>query len=149
MNEQAFRIMGLHNKIERNINLCIKLKALAFVCLFFSFCYLSGAKSIASLEKSHIIAANIVWIVSVLVLIGIFLKDLSCIKSNKANELEIYRLEVEDLNTKKEIAKITGEVLPDYIYDKKIAIPDETISSPIVFYGILIGIDVVIRLFCL
>lgn len=115
----------------------------------FSFCYLSGAKSIASIDKSHIIAANIVWIISVLVLIGIYLNDLSCIKSNKASEFEIYRLEVEDLNTKKEVAIITGEALPDYMYDKKIDIPDETISSPVLYYGILIGIDIIIRLFCL
>ncbi|MGN0318001.1 MAG: hypothetical protein ACI4E1_08740 [Lachnospira sp.] len=84
-----------------------------------------------------------------MVLIGIYLNDLSCIKSNKASEFEIYRLEVEDLNTKKEVAIITGEALPDYMYDKKIEIPDETISSPVLYYGILIGIDIIIRLFCL
>ena len=39
--------------------------------------------------------------------------DCNLIKGNKALEFDIYRLEVEDLNDKKEIAEITGEVLSD------------------------------------
>ena len=61
-------------------------------------------------------------------------------------EFEIYRLEVEDLNDKKEIAEITGEVLSDYLLNKQIDMPDEKISLPILYYFILAGIDIIIRI---
>lgn len=89
---------------------------------------------------------NLVWIISIIALIGIYLKDSQSIKSNKAAEIEIYRLEAEDLKTKKEVARITGNKL-DYMYDKQINVPDETISLPVVYYGILIGIDIIIRIY--
>lgn len=88
-----------------------------------------------------------VCIVSILVLVGIYLKDVQGIKSNKAVEFEIYRLQVEDLNTKREVARITGSGLPDYKYDKQIDVPDGTIYLPIVYYGILVGIDIIIRIY--
>ena len=81
---------------------------LAGVCLVFSLCYCFGSVQIESLDKSQIVATNLVWIVSILVLVGIYLKDVQGIKSNKAVEFEIYRLQVEDLNTKREVARITG-----------------------------------------
>ena len=80
-------------------------------------------------------------------LVGIYLKDVQGIKSNKAVDFEIYRLQVEDLNTKREVARITGSGLPDYKYDKQIDVPDGTIYLPIVYYGILVGIDIIIRIY--
>lgn len=147
MNERAFRIMGLHTKIERNKKLSSTCKILAFVCLFFSFFYCFGSVQIGSLDKPQRVATNLVWIVSILVLVGIYLKDWQCIKSNKKAEFEIYRLEVEDINSKKEIARITGEALPDYIYDKKVDMPDEKLSLPLVYYGTLVGIHIIIRIY--
>ena len=149
MNENALKIMGLHMRIERNKKLSSTLKVLAFVCLFFSFCYCAGSVSIEHLDKSEGIATNLVWIASIFVLVGIYLKDSQCIKSNKEIEFEIYRLEVEDLNTKKEVARITGSVLPNYMYDKQIEAPNWTISLPVVYYGMLIGIDIIIRIWLL
>ena len=142
MNEYVFRIMGLENKIEKNKSLSKKLKALAAVCLFFSFCYCYGSANIKNLDRSEGIATNVVWIVSIIALVGIFLKDSQCIKTNKATKFDIYRLEVEELNTKKEVARITGNGLPDYMYDKQIEAPNGTISLPVVYYGMLIGIDI-------
>ena len=149
MNENALKIMGLHMRIERNKKLSSTLKVLAFVCLFFSFCYCAGSVSIEHLDKSEGIATNLVWIASIFVLVGIYLKDSQCIKSYKEIEFEIYRLEVEDLNTKKEVARITGSVLPNYMYDKQIEAPNGTISLPVVYYGMLIGIDIIIRIWLL
>ncbi len=145
MNEKALRIMGLQTRIERNKKISSTLKVLALVCLFFSFCYCAGSVSIEHLDKSERIATNLVWLVSIFALVGIYLKDSQCIKSNKETEFEIYRLEVEDLNTMKEVARITGSVLPDYMYDKQIAVPNGTISLPVKYYGMLIGIDIIIR----
>ena len=64
----------------------------------------------------------------------------------KALEFDIYRLEVEDLNDKKEIAEITGEILSDNLLNKQIDMPDEKISLPILYYGVLAGIDIIIRI---
>ena len=61
-------------------------------------------------------------------------------------EFDIYRLEVEDLNDKKEIAEITGEILSDNLLNKQIDMPDEKISLPILYYGVLAGIDIIIRI---
>ena len=149
VNEYIFRIMGLENKIEKNKSLSKKLKALAAVCLFFSFCYCYGSASIKNVDRSEGIATNVVWIVSIIALVGIFLKDSQCIKTNKATKFDIYRLEVEELNTKKEVARITGNGLPDYMYDKQIDAPDGTITLPIAYYGVLVGIDIMIRIWLL
>ena len=143
MNEVALRIMGLYTRIERNKKLSKQLKALAGVCLFFSICYCLGTKNIGNIEKGQVVLTNLVWIISIIVLIGIYIKDSYCVKNNKAYELDIYRLEVEDLNDKKEIAQITGEVLPDYVLNKQIDPPNEKESLPIVFYSILLGLDII------
>ena len=149
MNEFTLRIMGLYTKIERNKNLSKQLKVFALVCLFFSICYCLGSKNIENIDKSQVVVTNLVWIISIIVLIGIYIKDSSCIKNNKKYELDIYRLEVEDLNNKKEIAKIKGEVLLDNVLNKKIDMPNEKVSLPIIYYSILLGIDIIIRIYLL
>jgi len=143
MNEKDLRIMFLYEKIKKNISFSKQLKLLAGVCLFFSIFYLRGSKNIGVITKGDTVATYIVWIISIIALLGIFIKDSYCVKDNKASELEIYRLEVEDLNDKKEIAQITGEVLPDYVLNKQIDPPNEKESLPIVFYSILLGLDII------
>lgn len=147
MNENDFKIMSLCKKIDKNIDLSKKLKVLAGACLFFCIFYWSGSKNIGVITEEDILAKNIVWIVSIIAILGIFIKDSYCVKTNKAFESEIYRLEVEDLNAKKEIARIRGEVLPDNILNKQIDIPNEKASLPIIFYSILLGIDIIVKIF--
>lgn len=153
MNEIDFRIWSLYTKIERNTKLSKQLKVLAGVCLFFSVCYCFGTKNIAenirNLDKDEVVVTNLVWIISIIALIGIYIKDSYCVKNNKAYELDIYRLEVEDLNWKKEIAKVRGEVLSDNVLNKQIDMPNEKVSLPIIYYSILLGIDIIIRIFLL
>ena len=147
MNKNDLRIMGLYEKIKKNIDLSKQLKLLAGACLFFFICYCRGSKSIGVITEGEVLETNIVWIISIIALLGIFIKDSYCVKDNKASELEIYRLEVEDLNDKKEIAQITGEVLPDNVLNKQIDIPNEKASFPITFYSILLGLDIIMRFF--
>lgn len=147
MIENDLRIMGLHEKIKKNVQLSKQLKLLAGVCLFFSIFYCRGSKSIGVITEGEALVTNIVWIISIIALLGIFIKDSYYVKDNKACELEIYRLEVEDLNDKKEIAKITGEALPDNVLNKQIDIPNEKASLPIIFYSILLGLDIIMRFF--
>lgn len=146
MNETDFKILGKQNKIEMNKKRSKGIKVLSAVCLFFSFCYCNGTKNLESVDKEQIVFTNVVWIISFVVLIGLYIKDSNCIKNNKALEFDIYRLEVEDLNDKKEIAEITGEVLSDYLLNKQIDMPDEKISLTILYYSILAGIDIIIRI---
>ena len=144
MNEVDLRIMVLYTKIERNKKLSKQLKVLAGVCLFFSICYCLGTKNIENIDKGQVVLTNLVWIISIIVLIGIYIKDSYCVKNNKAYELDIYRLEVEDLNSKKKVAKIRGEVVSDNVLNKQIDMPDEEVSLPIIYYSILLGIDIII-----
>ena len=58
-------------------------------------------------------------------------------------------MEVEDLNDKKENAKIRGEILPDHVLNKQIDMPNEKVSLPIIYYSILLGIDIIIRIYLL
>ena len=146
MNETNFLILGKQNKIEKNKKVSKVMKVLAAVCLFCSFCYCSGTKNLESVDKGQVVLTNFVWIISFIVLIGLYIYDCNCIKRNNVLEFEIYRLEVEDLNDKKEIAEITGEVLSDYLLNKQIDMPDEKISLPILYYFILAGIDIIIRI---
>ena len=146
MNETDLRIMGLYTKIERNKKLSKQWKVLAGVCLFFSICYCLGTKRIGNIDKGQALLTNIVWIISIIVLIGLYINDSYCVKKNKAYELDIYRLEVEDLNDKKEIAKITGEILSDNVLNKQIDMPNEKVSLPIIYYSILLGLDIIIRI---
>lgn len=72
MNELSLRIMGLHIKIEKNKNLSDKMKVLAGATLFFSFCYCMGTMSIGNIDKSQVLLTNLVWIISIIVLIGLW-----------------------------------------------------------------------------
>ena len=132
--------------VEMNKKLSKVIKVLSAVCLFFSFCYCNGTKKLESVDKGQIVLTNLVWIISFVVLIGLYIKDSNCIKNNKALEFDIYRLEVEDLNDKKEIAEITGQVLSDDLLNKQIDMPDEKISLPTLYYCILAVIDIIIRI---
>lgn len=120
---------------------------LAAVCLFFSICYCQGSNNIENKDIGQIILTNLVWIISIIVLIGIYVKDSSYIKKNKTYELDIYRLEVEELNSKKKIAEMREDIWIDDILNKEIAKPSEEISLPTVYYGILLLIDIITRIF--
>ena len=146
MNETDYKILGKQNKIQMNIKRSKEMKVLSAVCLFFSFCYCNGTKNLESVDKGEIVLTNLVWIIPFVVLIGLYIMDCNLIKGNKALEFDIYRLEVEDLNDKKEIAELTGEVLSDNLLNKQIDIPDDKVSLPILYYCILAGIDIIIRI---
>ena len=146
MDETNYKILGKLNKIEMNKKLSKEIKVLSAVCLFFSFLYCNATKKSESLDMGQIVLTNLVWIISFVVLIGLYIKDSNCIKNNKALEFDIYRLEVEDLNDKKEIAEITGQVLSDNLLNKQIDMPDEKISLPTLYYCILAVIDIIIRI---
>lgn len=136
--------MNLHTRIEKNINMSKQIKALAGVCIFFSFCISFGSDII--LEKQDGIATKIVWIISMIVTIVLFFKDSYYVKKNKAYEFEIYKLDVEDLENKKKVAEIRKEALPDFVLNRKIDMPKEEVSLPIIYYSIMLVLDIIIRI---
>ena len=139
MDEMHFKIMGIQTKMQKNTKMSKTMKAFAVLSVFCSFCFGLGAANLADNER---IEPKVVWVLSVIALIVLYFMDSNFIKKNKTCEFEIYRLEVEDLKDKKEIAEITGEILPDYILNKSIDKPKEDISLPLAYYSVLLVIDI-------
>lgn len=141
MDEMHFKIMGIQTRMQKNTKMSKAMKAIAVLGVFCSFCFGVGASSFPDDQHSE---PKIVWVLSIIALVALFIEDVNYIKKNKAYEFEIYRLEVQDLKDKKEIAEITGEILPDYILNKSIDKPKEDISLPLAYYSVLLVIDITI-----
>ena len=75
MNETNFLILGKQNKIEKNKKVSKVMKVLAAVCLLCSFCYCNGTKNLESVDKGQVVLTNFVWIISFIVLIGLYIYD--------------------------------------------------------------------------
>lgn len=54
-------------------------------------------------------------------------------------------LEVEEFERKKKIADITGEILPDCVLNREIPMPSDKISLPILYYAIILILDILIK----
>ena len=146
MNELEFKKMSKYSKINRQMKLSNSLRIVAVACLFFSIAYCQGTKNIENIDKSQAIVTNIVWFISMAVLVLLYIKDSKLVKNNKTLEFDIYKMEVEDLEDKKEIARITGEILSDSVLNKQIDVPDDKVFLPIVFYCILLLVDIIVRI---
>lgn len=55
-----------------------------------------------------------------------------------------YQIEIEELETRKELAELNGEVLPDYILEQTIEKPEGKAKLPITYYSILIILCILI-----
>jgi len=141
MDEMYFKIMGIQTRMQKNTKMSKAMKACAVLSVFCSFCFGIGASSFPDEQHTE---PKIIWVLSIVALITLCIVDINYIKKNKACEFEIYRLEVEDLKDKKEIAEITGEILPDYILNKEIDKPKEEVTYPTVYYSVLLALDVII-----
>lgn len=141
MDEMYFKIMGIQTRMQKNTKTSKAMKALAVLSVFCSFCFGIGASSFP--DDQHL-EPKIVWVLSIIALVALFIEDVNYIKKNKAYEFEIYRLEVQDLKDKKEIAEIVGEIPSDYILNKEIDKPKEDVKLPTIYYSVLLVIDVTI-----
>lgn len=143
MNELYFRIMKLETKMEKNTNNSKIIKALVGGCILFSFGYSLTSNNISVKQD---ILTKLVWIIVMIVLVTSFFIDVYYIKKNKEYEFEIYESKIEDLKNKKRSAEIRGEVLPDFVLNKKIDMPKEEVALPIGYYSIMLVIGIIIRL---
>ena len=87
----------------------------------------------------------IAWMLSITTIIMLFFIDAYYIKRNKLCEIEIYQLEVNDLESKKRMAEITGGNLPDAVMNGEITEPTEQLRLPIIYYAITLVIDIMIK----
>lgn len=135
MNEMYFRIAGMQKKIDSNRKLRANVKKLGimilFVVLFFAW-----------IEPETM---RTTWILSVVFIFLLFFFEVYYIKQNKKYEFELYRLEVDELERKKKLSDLTGEALPNYVLNRKITMPSDEISLPILYYLIILILDVLIR----
>lgn len=143
MKEVHLRVMNYQERIQKNIGMSKTIKVLAAVCLFFSFCYSRGS---VNLDEENQIQARVMWIISMMVLLVLFYIDSNYVKKNKTYEFEIYRLEVEDFNDMKEIAEITGEILPDYVLNTRIDVPTDKVLIPITYYSVILVLNIIIAI---
>ena len=136
MNENYFKISSIEKKMNSDSILKIAMKAIAVMVVFVIFaCCQNQADTM-----------KVAWVISIPVLCLLFGIDVYYSRRNKKHEFEIYQLEAEDLKNRKEAAKITGEFLPDAVMDKEIVMPSDEIKYPIVFYVIILVLDVLIRI---
>lgn len=135
MNEMFFRIGGIQKKMEFNQNMRTIMKGTGFLIVFtIFFCSLNQPDTMKN-----------AWILSILFIGLLFGIEFYYIKQNKKYEFKLFKLEIEDLENKKEIAKIRGDVIPDMVANREIIRPSNEISLPIVYYAILIILDIMIK----
>lgn len=134
MNETYFRINSILKKMDENSKLKGTMKGVAALVVFVIwFC--------SSFEPE---SNKLAWVVSIFAIFITFGIDVYFTKQNKDCEFKIYLLESEELRNKKEIAEITGEILPDVVLNKKLTPPSNEINLPIVFYAIMLVLDILI-----
>ena len=139
MNEMYFRIAGVQRKIDANRKLRANVKKLGililFVVLFFTW-----------IEPETM---RTTWVLSVVFIILLFFFEVYYIKQGKKYEFELYRLEVDEQERKRELSDLTGQPLPNHVLNRKITMPSDEISLPILYYLIILIVDVLIRIFML
>lgn len=137
MNEMYFRISYIQRKIDSNHNLQTINKVIGGLMVFVIF--------FCSMNQSD--TMRVAWMISIAFIILLFFFDVYYVKNNKKYEFEIYKLEVDALENKKKIADITGQILPDSILNREIRKPINEISLPILYYAIILTLDILTKIF--
>ena len=137
MDRDFFVISGIRNKIERNREMQTKIKGVAVAIIFVVVIW-----SVLSTMKETKIS---LWWLSLVAVVVLFFVDAYYVKKNEEYEYEIYRLEVERLERKKEIAQIRGEVLTEEEKNQYVKLPAK-ITLPINYYIVLLILDLLILL---
>ena len=135
MNEMYFKIAGIQKKIDSNIKLQKNIRKFGILFIFIVFCFSKYDSDIMRLT----------WILTILIIVLLFLLEVYYVKQNIRYEFEIYSLEVSEQERKKELSDITGAILPDDVLNPNITMPSNEFSLPILYYAIILILDVMIR----
>lgn len=136
MNEMYFRIVGIQKKIDSNRKLRKNIKKFAILFIFIVFFF--------SINEPD--TMRVTWIATVVIIFLLFFLEVYYMKQNKKYEFELYNLEVNELERKKELSNITGEILPDHVLNPNITMPSNEFSLPILYYVFILMLDVMIRI---
>lgn len=145
MSTDQFKILDTQRKIDKNIRV---MNILRFVPVFFM------PMPIISVFASRLIGTvpeqkNSQWVMSLILIVLAFVISVFLIKKNKGYKMDLYYLEKESLERKKRVAKLTNEPLSDYVQTKVVKKPTENASYPVVYYGILLMLDIMIKVLIL
>lgn len=133
MDEMFFKIMYIEKQMESNKKRQTYVKAFGILAVFVIFCF----------SFSEMDIMTIILLLMSIPIIGLLLGiDVYYIKQNKKLEFKLYQIRMLDLQDKKELADIRGEALPDWMGEQNIPVPSDEISLPIVYYVILIILDI-------
>ena len=135
MNEMYFKISSLQKKIDSNQKLRKNIRKFGILFIFIVFFF--------SLNEPDVM--RVTWIATVVIIFLLFSLEVYYIKQSKKYEFELYRLEVSEVERKKELSKITGEILSDDMLNLNITEPTNEFSLPILYYVIILILDVMIR----
>lgn len=135
MNEMYFKISGIQKKIDSNQKLRKNIRKFGILFIFIVFFF--------SLNEPDVM--RVTWIATVVIIFLLFFLEVYYIKQSKKYEFELYRLEVSEVERKKELSKITGEILSDDVLNPNITEPTNEFSLPILYYVIILILDVMIR----
>lgn len=141
MSKEYFRVINIQSKIDRNINIVLLMK----VCAVISVSIIPISTIVSRLLGVEPTQKNFLWFFSILLILFLFFFSVYLIKKNKGYEFELYYLELESLERKKRVAQIRNEPLSDYVQNHEVKEPNEEISFPILFYGILLIIDILAK----
>lgn len=145
MANEQFKITHIQQKIDINIR---ALTVLRFVPIFFM------SIPIISVLASRLMGTapeqkNFQWGISLILIVFMFVISVVLIKKNTKYKMDLYYLEKETLERKKRVAKLTNEPLSDYVQTKVVKKPTENASYPVVYYGILLMLDIMIKVLIL
>jgi len=136
-----FKIAAVQRRLERNRDMEMRIKGIAAAVVLAMFLW--GA--LCPIRKTMII----IWFISLPIIVGLFFVEVHFIKKSKEYEYEIYRLEVERIKLKKEVAKIKREVLTDNELELRMERPTRTIVLPISYYVVVLILDFLILMLIL
>lgn len=135
MNEMYFKISGIQKKIDSNQKLRKNIRKFGILFIFIVFFF--------SLNEPDVM--RVTWIATVVIIFLLFFLEVYYIKQSKKYEFELYRLEVSEVERKKELSKITGKILSGDVLNPNITEPTNEFSLPILYYVIILILDVMIR----
>ncbi len=145
MSTEQFKILDIQRKIDKNIRV---MNILRFVPIFFM------PMPIISVLASRLMGTvpeqkNSQWGISLILIVLMFVISVVLIKKNTKYKMDLYYLEKESLERKKRVAKLTNEPLSDYVQTKVVKKPTENVPLPILYYSILLMLDIMIKVLIL
>lgn len=145
MSTEQFKILDIQRKIDKNIRV---MNILRFVPIFFM------PMPIISVLASRLMGTvpeqkNFQWGISLILIVFMFVISVVLIKKNTKYKMDLYYLEKESLERKKRVAKLTNEPLSDYVQTKVVKKPTENVPLPILYYSILLMLDIMIKVLIL